>query len=208
MAQHNSINFLFGTNRSDEMQKSKVTVGTAALIDYYNYQMSRQRNNIDKYDINTVQSTATTNCTEYTFCLGSDAFFDLTAGKWKESQRILQILQGRLLVLLREKSSSKPVTVSQCTTTETATSEQLNTHHHNDDIDEKVNSNQLLLQRIQARIDETCPNAKVLEIDHLDDISSSMVRQCPADINIWSTMISPSVLQYIQEHRLYQFKDK
>ena len=69
----------FSTN---EEEKAKVSVGTAALLEYLQHLPQQEQH-------------------EYTFCLGSDAFLDLTAGKWKESDRVLQLLQGRFLVLNR-----------------------------------------------------------------------------------------------------------
>ena len=69
--------------RSDESARSQV--GTAALLDY-------------------LESDADTNIenkTVFFFCLGADAFLDLMASKWKESDRVLQLLDGgRHLVVL------------------------------------------------------------------------------------------------------------
>ena len=67
---------------TNEEERVKVSVGTAALLEYFLQQEQPQEQ-------------------EYTFCLGADAFLDLTAGKWKESERVLQLLQGRFLVLQR-----------------------------------------------------------------------------------------------------------
>jgi nicotinic acid mononucleotide adenylyltransferase len=44
---------------------------------------------------------------QYYFCLGADAFMDLMARKWKESDRILQRMQGRWLVVPRPTASSE-----------------------------------------------------------------------------------------------------
>jgi nicotinic acid mononucleotide adenylyltransferase len=38
---------------------------------------------------------------DFTFCLGSDTFFDLTEWKWRRSKDILKLLQGRIVVLNR-----------------------------------------------------------------------------------------------------------
>jgi len=62
-----------------------VSVGTAALIEY-------------------LQSTEP--AAEYTFVLGADAFVDLVSEKWKESARLLQLLQGRFIVLERPEENS------------------------------------------------------------------------------------------------------
>lgn len=48
------------------------------------------------------------NTTTFYFCLGADAFLDLTAGKWKESTHVLRLLDGgkRLVVLHRKATAS------------------------------------------------------------------------------------------------------
>jgi nicotinic acid mononucleotide adenylyltransferase len=69
---------------SDE-EKAKVTVGTASLLDYLGHALN------EKDEM------------EFTFCLGADAFLDLTAGKWNESARVLQYFGGPKLVVLHRK---------------------------------------------------------------------------------------------------------
>ena len=39
--------------------------------------------------------------TDFTFCLGSDTFVDLTNWKWKRSHDVLSLLEGRILVIDR-----------------------------------------------------------------------------------------------------------
>lgn len=78
--------------RTDEAQKAQVSVGTAALLEY----LHQQPNSDD---------------VEYTFCLGADAFMDLTAGKWKESARVLELLRGRCLVLHRRQTDNQDTTI-------------------------------------------------------------------------------------------------
>jgi nicotinic acid mononucleotide adenylyltransferase len=38
---------------------------------------------------------------DFSFCLGADTFLDLTSFKWKRSREVLQLLEGRLVVLSR-----------------------------------------------------------------------------------------------------------
>lgn len=38
---------------------------------------------------------------DFTFCLGSDTFFDLTEWKWTRAKDVLKLLQGRIVVLNR-----------------------------------------------------------------------------------------------------------
>lgn len=40
--------------------------------------------------------------TDFTFCLGGDTFLDLISLKWKRSQDVLQLLEGRLVVFDRK----------------------------------------------------------------------------------------------------------
>lgn len=40
--------------------------------------------------------------TQFSFCLGTDTFMDLTAWKWKRSKDVLRLLDGRLVVLHRK----------------------------------------------------------------------------------------------------------
>lgn len=47
--------------------------------------------------------------TDFTFCLGSDTFIDLTDWKWKRSKDILSLLGGRILVIDRPDGTAKEV---------------------------------------------------------------------------------------------------
>ena len=40
--------------------------------------------------------------TDFSFCMGSDTFMDLTAWKWRRSKDVLKLLDGRLIVLERK----------------------------------------------------------------------------------------------------------
>jgi nicotinic acid mononucleotide adenylyltransferase len=72
--------------RKSSDEQDKVSVGTAALLDYLR----------EAYDD-----------TDFFFCLGADAFLDLMAGKWNESARVLARMQeGRRLVVLHRSTSN------------------------------------------------------------------------------------------------------
>lgn len=60
-------------------------MGTAALLKYLHEEFDKEGN------------------IEFYFCMGSDAFIDFAEGKWKESGRIKQLLQGRFIVLHRQQ---------------------------------------------------------------------------------------------------------
>lgn len=88
----NSHGAFLSNESTDEEEKANVSVGTAALLEYlHEKDGERQEQN------------------QYTFCLGADAFLDLTAGKWKESERVLQLLRGRFVVLHRVDGSDATI---------------------------------------------------------------------------------------------------
>jgi nicotinic acid mononucleotide adenylyltransferase len=135
-------------NSAEEEERHKVTVGTAALLDYL---LQRHPS------------------TEFSFCLGADAYRDLLAGKWKESARVLELLRGRLVVLQR---GGRTASDDELTMSSNDTAEQ--------------------------------NSVRWLHVDHLGDVSSSQVRACQ-DVTELSTLVVPSVLEYMKAHKLYQF---
>jgi len=114
---------------------------------------------------------------EYTFCLGADAFLDLSAGKWKESDRVLQLLQGRFLVLNRIDGTP-------------------NNNNTN---------NNIVPTELQDRVDKV-KGARLVSIPSLGGVSSSRVREAVGrgdwdDLD--AQMVNPNVLIYIREKGLY-----
>lgn len=73
---------------------------------------------------------------------------DLTAGKWKESDRVLQLVHG-LLVMERKQQQQ--------------------------DSDE---SNKSLSTLLRQRVQETSTPTRLWQVDQLDGVSSSQVRAC------------------------------
>lgn len=147
---------------TNEEERAQVSVGTAALLEYL---LERQG-----------QAAV-----EFTFCLGADAFMDLTAGKWKESDRVLQLLQGRFLVLNR----MEPNNCSGGSNDETTIN--------------KAND-------LQARV-ASIPGAQLVSVDSLGAVSSSQVRQAVAKQD-WTLLqdeavLHPGVLAYIRDKQLY-----
>ena len=63
-----------------EEEKQSLRVGTADLLEMF---MAKEPD------------------TDFTFCLGSDTFFDLTEWKWRRAKDVLKLLQGRIVVLNR-----------------------------------------------------------------------------------------------------------
>jgi len=128
--------------------------------------------------------------TTFYFCLGADAFLDLTAGKWNESARVLKLLDGgRRLVVLHRRGGAEQ-------------QEQLdNSGDGGGDSPSSSptdNNDRLLTRRVQ----ET--GARLLRIGHLGSISSSQVREC-ASVNELNGMVVPQVLDYMRDNHLYQF---
>lgn len=171
----------FSIYSTDEKDDSNITVGTASLLDYL------------FFIYNDVDSRP-----NFTFCLGSDAFFHLMNGKWKDSQRIIQMLQNRLLVLYRKDNTNNnninnPIIINNDIETDIL---------HNNQNDNNVDNDKL--HRIQNYINNQCPGATLLQHCYLDNVSSTSVRQCQ-NIDLLHTMISLPVLQYMKENHLYQF---
>ena len=165
---------------TDEIDESNITVGTASLLDYL------------FFIYNDVDSRP-----NFTFCLGSDAFFDLMNGKWKDSQRIIQMLQNRLLVLYRKDNNTNNNNNNDPTLI-------INNDIMTDNNQNDNNVDNDKLNRIQNCINNQCPGATLLQHNHLDNVSSTSVRQCE-NIDLLHTMISLPVLQYMKENHLYQF---
>jgi nicotinic acid mononucleotide adenylyltransferase len=160
-----------------EQKRDQVSVGTAALIEYLNKRNSKgnDRQDGDNKDEEVEEV--------YSFVMGADTFLDLTAGKWKESARVLDLLQGRLVVLEREQLTAK----SASTTSSTSMG------------DDNGAANAALKEAVEA-----VSGARLLKVDNLNHISSSQVRACPSVAAIQEqNMVVPAVLEYMRQHELY-----
>jgi nicotinic acid mononucleotide adenylyltransferase len=151
-------------------KRDQVSVGTAALIEHLNKQDDKDKE---------VEE-------QYSFVMGADTFLDLTAGKWKESARVLDLLQGRLVVLEREQ-----LTTNSTASTATAS---IGDDHAADTAD-----NVALKKAVEA-----VPGARLLRVDNLNHISSSQVRACRSVAEMQEqNMVVPAVLEYMRQHGLY-----
>ncbi|CAJ1960867.1 unnamed protein product [Cylindrotheca closterium] len=65
-------------------------------------------------------------------------------------------------------------------------------------------SNAITKEQIELLNQRQHIDAKLLEVNTLTDVSSSMIRACKDD-KILRTSLSPSVLEYMKEHRLFAF---
>ena len=91
--------------QQEQEEPLPISVGTADLLEYYQSQ-------------DQLQDTTTTN--EYTLCLGMDTFLDLMGGKWRRTRDILELVQGRFVVLFRQESDTTAANVKESQQLETA----------------------------------------------------------------------------------------
>lgn len=108
------------------------------LIDYLN--KNKNKNKLDDDEDEQVEEVCS-------FVMGADTLLDLNAGKWKESARVLDVLQGRLVVLERETTNS--------TTASTG----------DDNAAADTTDNVALKMTVEA-----VPGAKLLRVDNLNHI--------------------------------------
>jgi nicotinic acid mononucleotide adenylyltransferase len=71
---------------SSEEERQSLRVGTADLLDM----LLKDEPNVD-----------------FSFCLGADTFVDLTQWKWRRARDVFRLLEGRLVVLCRQGSTTK-----------------------------------------------------------------------------------------------------
>lgn len=151
-------------------------------------------------------SSVYVDCT-FSFCLGADSFIDLVNGKWQQTERILNDLlfnqhtdtsdrcneyRRRLVVLYRSQTkiihenNSSTITHMEAPSSSTGSSE--------------------YLDRLLSLVEEY--GVQLMRMDRSEDnISSTFVRNC-SDVSKLQenpAVILPEVLQYIQQHQLYQF---
>jgi nicotinic acid mononucleotide adenylyltransferase len=118
----------------------------------------------------------------FSFCVGADSFLDLMNGKWKEGRRVLELLEnGRRLLVLHRVSNN-----------------------HDDHGDPASVSPSTTEQYLKSQVDAA--GAQLIQMDSVGSISSTQVREC-RDMERLSTLIVPSVLEYIKRNKLYQFAD-
>uniref|UniRef100_A0A7S3DQZ2 Nicotinamide-nucleotide adenylyltransferase n=1 Tax=Entomoneis paludosa TaxID=265537 RepID=A0A7S3DQZ2_9STRA len=126
--------------------------------------------------------------TVFSFCLGADSFCSLLDGKWQETDRVLALMQGRFIVVNRIYPTNHGQQ-NQATT----------------DIQDQER------RALQERV-ASVPGAILLPPNPaLGTVSSSQVRSWLKEQGSSSNelvdrpeRIVPSVLEYIQQHGLYQ----
>jgi nicotinic acid mononucleotide adenylyltransferase len=157
----------FSNNR--DVDPSRVAVGTASLLEY----LREVHPHVD-----------------FHFCLGEDSFLDLACGKWKESDRVLELLRNRLLVVHRS-SSRRTIVCSE----------------DDGNIKGIADGSSSCLLTLHRAIQSA--GARLLPVPGATAVSSSQVRaSCRNNLDDWKQMqsqVPAPVLQYMREHRLYAF---
>lgn len=136
---------------------ASLSFGTATLLDYLRTTAEETK-------------ASHTTTTHYSLALGADTFCDLVQGKWKESQRVLQMVH-HVYVFARQQAS-----------------------------DSEAARQSTLLQECLAKMGDD--KATLLEVDHLQGVSSSQAREC-TDMEELKEMLPQPVLEYILQNGLY-----
>jgi nicotinic acid mononucleotide adenylyltransferase len=188
---------------------SSISIGTADLLEYY-------------HETDAVAA-------EYTLCLGEDTFLDLMSGKWRRTEDILDMIQGRFVVLGRPRMMMI-----------TDMDDIMNHKKDDDDYEQRRRENQLKLAI--SKLEESFGTGSVrwLQLPSLGAVSSTMVRTLSQEIVEETTnnnttdnnnleheqqqkhqeqqqqameeqmkkMVDPKVLEYMKKQRLYGFQQK
>jgi nicotinic acid mononucleotide adenylyltransferase len=152
---HTNATFLYRS--LEEQNQTAISFGTATLLDYLH---------------SSDNSSDAETTTRYSLALGADTFCDLVQGKWKESARVLQLVD-KFYVFARK---------------ETPTSES-----------NEMPSSSSVLQDYLHQIGD---RAILLQVDHLQDVSSSKAREC-TNVDELKSMVPEPVVEYILQHGLY-----
>ena len=132
-------------------------IGTADLLEWLMY---------DKFK----------NGVKFTLTLGSDSYLDLSKFKWKRSLDILELTEGRILVISRKSSEEN----------------------------ENKENDKILASTVEEMNLEYNASIQIARLDCLSNVSSTLVRNT-SDLNVLKDYVAPSILEYIQQHRLYSF---
>lgn len=152
------------STNGDNNNNIPVRVGTADLLEWLLYERFKHEQ------------------IEFTLVLGADSFLDLSNFKWNRSIDIIQLVEGRIIVINRKEqlktTTANNVNNNDNTKVLTSTVEQMNI-------------------KFKAKM-------QVLTIDCLSDVSSTLVRNTN-DADALLKYVSTSVLNYMQENKLYTF---
>ena len=177
------------TSSEGEEPKRGISVGTADLLEYYLSQ-----------DKSTTEAENLTNT--YTVCLGMDTFLDLMSGKWRRTQDILDLVQGRFVVLYRKEEEQDNDDNDDDDDDRKPTDrnwEKIKATNIDDDQSQPSDSKQRVLeeaiQKLEGAYGESC--CQLLHVPTLGAVSSTLVRSLSSTLSIRSmernTMVDSAV---------------
>jgi len=150
-----------------ESSKRGIRVGTADLLEYY--QSREEENDAAIYN--------------YTLCLGMDTFLDLMRGKWRRTEDVIELVQGRFVVLYRKGTEDHSCNGGE------EINDDLNTD--NNPPQKQVQKQDLhdhpLLQAALHKLKETYGYSNTCELLHvptLGAVSSSLVRSLSSELSL------------------------
>jgi nicotinic acid mononucleotide adenylyltransferase len=157
---------------------SNISVGTADLLEYY----LALEGGDDEEEGTTV---------EFTLCLGADTFLDLTSGTWRRTQDILDLLQGRLVVLHRATSTTSALVTTAAGDGIDDNNMGDDSYHSNSSSDSEANPS-VLMDMIQRLNDKYGANsAQYLRLPTLGAaVSSTLLRRTRSSSSSFSRQSS------------------
>jgi len=167
-----------GNNNNGEDPTNAIRVGTADLLEYF-VEQDRLANNESN---------------QYTLCLGADTFLDLTSGKWRRTQEILDLIQGRFVVLYRathdddendDENDSEPDNNVDNSNGDNGDN---GNNNGNNRQAQNIEQQHAALQEAIADLEETYgPDAiQLLHVPTLGAVSSTLVRSLSSELSLAS----------------------
>jgi nicotinic acid mononucleotide adenylyltransferase len=147
--------------------------------------------------------------TDFTMAMGSDTFKNLVDQKWKRSDDIIKLLNGRIIVFVRKFNNDDK-------NTNDGTNEQLQFENVNEkmrsDLKHYINKfNQKFLDseddiEMKKNKLKNTSSVKLLEVPSLTSISSTSIRSTTAEnIDKLQKALHPDVVEYIMKNKMYGF---
>ena len=115
---------------------------------------------------------------DFTLALGTDTFVDLASGKWRRTAEVFKLVGHRMIVFRRHSV-------------------------HDGAAEEDIIQQHIAKWQI---FNGTTPSIRLVEIPSLADVSSSIVRSTN-DESILNDMVTPPILEYMKQNKLYTFEE-
>ena len=197
-----------------------ISVGTADLLEYYRSQ-----------DKSTTEAEHLTHT--YTLCLGMDTFLDLMSGQWRRTQDILDLVQGRFVVLYRKEEEQDKDDDDDTKPMDRVLEkpEAVNTsNEHSQQSDSKQQVLEEAIRKLEDAYGKSC--CQLLHVPTLGAVSSTLARSLSSTLSTKSMeqdalmdsaindasvvsqdlqrleermkrLVSSRVFDYMQKHKLY-----